>query len=128
MASQQKSAGVILVVEDEWIIRQMIIDRLADDGFEVVEAASGEDALAKIKANPSIDVIFTDISLGGRINGWQVAGAFRKRYPEAGVVFTSGQKYVAPATVPGSLFYQKPYDPARIATTCGQLAHDAVPA
>src|SRR5215218_5326868 len=62
----------VLVVEDEWLVRELIVGELLDAGFDVVEAESGEAALARYhEHNP--DVLFTDIRLPGQIDGWDVA-------------------------------------------------------
>jgi CheY-like chemotaxis protein len=66
-------AVVVLVVEDEYLIRCDIADHLRQAGFTVVETASGEEAIAMCKSDISIDIVFTDIHLIGSASGWDVA-------------------------------------------------------
>lgn len=68
-------SGVVLVVEDEWLIRDEIVSWLRQAGWEVLEASTGEGAVGPI------DVLITDIQLAGYLSGWDVAGAFRGHNP-----------------------------------------------
>jgi|SRR3954451_4086413 CheY-like chemotaxis protein len=73
----------VLVVEDEWLVRELIVAELLEAGFDVVEAESGEAALARYH-NP--DVLFTDVRLPGRIDGWDVAERCRASNSDLPVV------------------------------------------
>ena len=73
---------VVLVVEDESLVRERIADELRTYGWHVLEAASGEDALA-LTADNQIDVVFTDILLPGHMSGWEIAESLRARVPTA---------------------------------------------
>lgn len=53
-----------------------VADELREAGYTVVEAPSGEEAIALCKSGMTIDVLFTDISLGGTATGWDVAKRF----------------------------------------------------
>src|SRR6478609_4568056 len=80
----------VLVVEDETLIRIYVADELRAAGYEVVEAGSGEEALGLLGSASDIDVILTDIRLGGTIDGYAVAAEFRKRHSRIKIVFVSG--------------------------------------
>ena len=67
----------ILVVEDEFIVREDIARYLRDAGWVVVEAESGHRAVAMCRSDTPVDVLFTDIQLNDSVNGWEVAEAFR---------------------------------------------------
>ena len=67
-AANGARAAVVLVVEDEALIRCAVADRLREAGYTVVETASGEEAIAMCKSDLSIDIVFTDIA-----SGWDVA-------------------------------------------------------
>ena len=73
---------VALVVEDEWLLRDDIATELKSEGWHVVEAANGEVAFDLFDMQ-TIDVLFTDIQLGGWLNGWDVAEALRRRTPNS---------------------------------------------
>jgi CheY-like chemotaxis protein len=113
---------VVLVVEDEWFVSMTVVDELESKGCHVLEAASGEDALAYLSRGHAVDVVFTDIRLGGRIDGWDVAEAFREQDPYIGVIYTSGQTLDERHDVSGSLFYRKPHQPDEVADACCWMA------
>jgi len=113
---------VVLVVEDEWLVSSVVVDDLRERGFVVIEAASGEDALACLAGDHAVDVVFTDIHLGNGISGWDVAEAFRKADPDVGVIYASGQSLDSRRDVPGSLFFRKPYSPSAVSEACTRMA------
>ena len=122
MSSHQHSpALIILVVEDEWLVRDAIVQHLQDAGCHVLEAASGEAALSVLDREQAIDVLLTDIRLEGGINGWQVGEAFRKKHADMPVIYASGHSIEPPRQVPGSLFFNKPYSPSEILNACQRL-------
>jgi CheY-like chemotaxis protein len=108
-------------VEDEGLTRTAIADHLRDAGFVVVEAGSGEAALAQHDVHGSINVIFTDIRLGGKLNGWDVAEAFRAWDPDISILYTSGNSIAPPRNVARSLFFEKPYALDAVADACCRL-------
>ena len=102
----------VLVVEDEFLVRDMIVHEMMHAGFEVLEAASAEDALTLSSAIDRLDLLFTDIRLPG-MNGWQLAEQIRVRYAEVPVIYASG--YAERVTLlPRSRFLQKPYMPSQV--------------
>ena len=82
-------ARVALVVEDEWIVRDHIVRELKAHGWTVIEATTGEDALALFDGC-EVDVLLTDIQLAGAMNGWEVAHAVRAAIPRLPVIYASG--------------------------------------
>jgi len=80
----------VLVVEDEWLVRADVAAYLRSAGCGVIEAADGETALAPIEDGALLDVLFTDIALGGRIDGWELGEKLRVHRPRAGVIYASG--------------------------------------
>ena len=114
--TQQTDARCVLVVEDDAIVRMFIVSHLSDEGYLVLEASSGEEAIAILRATnpPAISVVFTDIQLGGWVTGWDVADAFREAHPEIPLIYTSGQIQNRKRQLPGSTFLPKPYLPCDI--------------
>ena len=100
---------VVLIVEDEVMIRLSIADEFRDRGWHVLEADKGEAAVETLLAN-HIDVLFTDIRLAGTMTGWEVAAALRQHSPDAAVIYASGNGRDPSRQVTGSLFFSKPYD------------------
>jgi two-component system, response regulator PdtaR len=99
----------ILVVEDEVLIRALIAEELRLEGFSVIEAGRAEEALTYINAGEQVDLVFSDIRMPGSLNGLQLAGILRDKYPDILVILTSGN---APTMHVGIVqaFVPKPYD------------------
>jgi CheY-like chemotaxis protein len=114
----------ILVVEDDALVRQMAVECLTDEGFEVIEAGSGEEALNHCRENEP-DLLFTDIRLPGRITGWDVAEQCRKSNPGIPVIYATGYSPVLPRPVSGSIGFQKPYSPQQIVDAIRVLSRSA---
>jgi len=112
---------VVLVVEDEFLLRCSIAERLREAGYHAVEAVSGEEAIAVAESAMSIDIVFTDINLRGAASGWDVAEYVRRDRPNAPVIYTSGKSADAQRCVPGSVFIPKPYQCADVLAACQQL-------
>ena len=116
----EAAARVVLVVEDEAVVRAAIAEEFRNYGWQVLEAASGEDALALIADN-YIDVVFTDIQLAGVMSGWDTAEALRARAPAVAVLYTSGNACDPARQVGASLFIGKPYEPSFVIEVCHSL-------
>jgi two-component system, response regulator PdtaR len=84
------SAGTVLVVEDEALIRMMVVEELRDSGFRVVEAANAPEAMALFAADAEIDVVFSDVHMPGAINGLGLAQWVLGQRPGVTVILTSG--------------------------------------
>jgi PAS domain S-box-containing protein len=80
----------ILVAEDDPFVRSSVILMVEGLGYTVVAAVNGNDALLKLRANPKIDMLFTDIVMPGGMSGWQLAELAREIRPGLPVVFSSG--------------------------------------
>ncbi|AZI34994.1 putative response regulator [Caenibius tardaugens NBRC 16725] len=110
MTKLDKAGGpLILVVEDEILIRMVMADDLRLAGFQVLEAINGEEALALFTANPHICLILSDIRVPGSIDGVQFATLVKQQRPDLPVVLVSahlpdGRESVA------DHFFRKPYD------------------
>jgi CheY-like chemotaxis protein len=109
---------VVLVVENEWLLRDCIAAHLRAARLRTLEARSGEVAISLLEAGKHIDVVFTDIQLGGRINGWEVGEKFRKVLPQIPIIYTSGTTLRSELAVPKGLFISKPYEPEAVVKAC----------
>lgn len=103
----------ILVVEDDPLIRGFVVDALREEGYYVIHASDGDEALAWCKRRVA-EVLVTDIRLPGKIDGWQIAERCREHHPGLPVIYATGFSPVTPRPVPGSLLLQKPYHPEQI--------------
>jgi CheY-like chemotaxis protein len=113
----------VLVVEDECLIREMLVEALIEQGFEVAAVACGEDALRQIAQGFPCDVLFTDVNLGRGIDGVALSWSARKLRPALPVVYASGSVGGLRQlhAVPGASFLRQPYDPKLL----GALLHAA---
>ena len=109
-------ARQILIVEDEFLIRLTLSEVLGDEGYEVLEAESGDEAVAILDRSPAIAVLLTDIQLPGKLDGRALAEHARKTRPDLPVIFMTGRPDSVRSTSPGAkeMFVAKPYLPSEI--------------
>jgi CheY-like chemotaxis protein len=100
---------VILVVEDDVLIRAATAQYLRGSGFDVVEAVSVEEAVTILQATKSVQVVFTDVKLSGTQTGFDLSEIIQRDYPNTGVLFTSGVVQEGDASAKGITFIRKPY-------------------
>ncbi len=114
----------ILLVEDEFLISDMVAGVLAEHGFQVHAVATAKDALQHLTCGAPCDVLFTDINLPGGIDGGKLALLARELRPNLPVVYASGLVGAIELlnAVPGSAFVPKPYDPEKVCTLLQRFA------
>jgi PAS domain S-box-containing protein len=119
-AAVPKGHGTILIAEDDPFVRSSVVLRVEALGYKVVAAVNGVDALAQLRANPEIDMLFTDVVMPGSMSGWELAEQARQIRPGLPVVFSSG--YALETLVeqgraqPHSIILTKPYRKAELAS------------
>ena len=123
---RMNSAGVrrpvILIVEDDFLIRMNAAEMIADAGFDVIEAGNADEAIVILEARPDIHVVFTDIQMPGSMDGLKLARFVRGRWPPIKIVATSGNTVVRDGDLPeGGVFLPKPYTFDTIASTLREL-------
>ncbi|MGI4976829.1 MAG: response regulator [Janthinobacterium lividum] len=115
----------MLLVEDEPVIREIMAESLVDAGYDVVEAASGDEAMALIRARiHAFTILVTDFHMPGDSNGADVAACLRVEYPGLPVVIASGRPDVfKPAwrTELGYGLLRKPYVPRELVALIRQM-------
>ena len=99
------------------LIRLHVADTFRDCGFEVAEAADGDKAIAQLQKDPSIEAVFTDITLPGTLDGFSIARWVRAHRPGVPVVLTSGEVTEAHAQAISKQepFFAKPCDYVEVA-------------
>jgi CheY-like chemotaxis protein len=113
---------VVLIVEDDVLIRMNAADVIAADGFEVIEAATADHAITFLENRLDITIVFTDIQMPGSMDGLKLAAAIRRRWPPIMIVATSGLVNVTKKDLPeGGRFLTKPYSPEQIIRTLREL-------
>jgi DNA-binding NtrC family response regulator len=107
--------SVILVVDDDALVRVHSNLALEDAGYEVVEASNAADALAKLEERPDIAALFTDVRMPGDLNGIDLANAVHAQRPDIAILVTSGADNGTTAALPkAARFVQKPYTGAQL--------------
>jgi len=103
-----RNGPVVLVVEDDPLVRAVTVERFDDAGLIVIEADNAEWAISILETNAQfVQVLFTDIVLPGAIDGLSLAIQARKRWPWLAVAMTSGG--IEPIDLPyGVRFFPKP--------------------
>jgi CheY-like chemotaxis protein len=110
------SGAVILVVEDHPLIRLSALDLIRTAGFEGVEAAGADEAIAILETRDDIRLVFTDIEMPGTMDGLKLAHYIRNRWPPIHLIVASGKAILEESQLPaGSRFFAKPYDHKSIA-------------
>jgi len=113
---------VVLIVEDEFLLRMDAVGMITDAGFEVVEAANADDAIEILEARRDISVVFTDIQMPGSMDGLKLARAIRGRWPPIKIVATSGLVDVGEKDLPeGGRFLAKPYQSKELTDVLREL-------
>jgi CheY-like chemotaxis protein len=111
VGSSSKTSSVILIVEDETLIRWGAVKMVEDAGFEVLEAANADEAIQILESRSDIRVIFTDIHMPGSMDGLKLAHAVRYRWPPIKIIVTSGHGFPNEQALPeGGRFVPKPYN------------------
>lgn len=114
---------VVLVVEDEPLLRMTAVDMVVDAGFEAVEASDAIQAIEILEKRLDIRIVFSDIDMPRGMDGMKLAAAIRDRWPPIKIILTSGyftsDKVYMPAR---SVFYPKPYDADKIVETLHKMA------
>jgi CheY-like chemotaxis protein len=110
---------VVLIVEDEWLLRGLAVEFVEDAGFVVLEARDADEAAALLETRSDIDLLFTDIDMPGSMDGLKLAHTVRDRWPLIKILITSGQRRPELSDLPlNSVFLGKPY---RCKTAIAQL-------
>jgi len=113
---------VVLIVEDEFLLRMDAVDMIAEAGFEVLEAGNADEAIGILESRPDITVVFTDIQMPGSMDGLKLARAVRGRWPPVKIVATSGHFHLGETDLPeGGRFLPKPYSSVQVTGVLREL-------
>src|SRR4051812_21230266 len=105
------SRAVILMVEDELLIRMDAVEMIEEAGFDVVEAASVDEAIAILEDHEGISLVLTEMP--GSMNGIKLAAAVRDRWPPIKIVATSGRVKLGVDDLPQGPFFAEVVQPRR---------------
>src|SRR5664279_1506382 len=114
---------VVLVVEDEPFVRLMGVDILEEAGFDVLQASNAGEALLLLEAHPEVRVVFSDVEMPGSLDGLELARCICQRWPEIGIVLTSGHQIGTDMLPRDGTFLIKPYDGTALVRTIEEIIH-----
>jgi two-component sensor histidine kinase/FixJ family two-component response regulator len=102
---------IVLIVEDEMVLRMRAVDIVEDAGFLAVEAVSADEAIQVLETRDDISLLFTDIQMPGSMDGLKLAYAVHTRWPHIKIILVSGEVAVTDADKPtDSRFFPKPLE------------------
>ncbi|MES2292675.1 MAG: response regulator [Pseudomonadota bacterium] len=106
--------AVVLIVDDEPILRMSGAAMVEDAGFEPIEASHADEAIQILESRNDVRLLLTDIDMpNGSLNGLKLAAAVRRRWPPIAIIIVSGHQVPTGEELPeGSTFYAKPYPEA----------------
>jgi len=114
---------VVLVVEDEPVLRMMAVDMVEDAGFEALEAADATQAIEILQSRLDIRIVFTDIDMPQGMDGMRLAAAIRDRWPPIEIILTSGYATPDADSLPArSVFFPKPYVAEKVVEVMHRMA------
>lgn len=103
--------AVVLVVEDEMLLRMRAVDMVEDAGYTSVQAVDADEAVTILESRSDIALLFTDIQMPGSMDGLRLAHAVHERWPPIKIILVSGQLKLADIEIPAnSRFFGKPLE------------------
>ena len=117
MLDRAKIPPIVLIVEDDMILRMRSVDIVEDAGYTPVEAVDADQAFGILRSRSDIALLFTDIQMPGSMDGLQLAHAVYERWPQLKIILVSGQLKLSSAEIPrDSRFFGKPLVSGQIIT------------
>jgi two-component system, response regulator PdtaR len=114
---------LILLVEDEPLVRETNIDVLQEAGFRVLEARDADEAFGLLRHRPDVEVVLTDVDMPGSIDGFEFARLAAQGWPDVRVVVMSGKTTPGPGDLPQeAVFLSKPFRPESLTALLRRLA------
>ena len=119
-------AKVVLIVEDDELLRLYAADMLQEAGFEVIKAENAADALSKMAERPDIHVLFTDVQMPGQLDGMALASKIHQLWPHVLLLITSGDAQPAMSDIRDyGDFLSKPYKGEEVVRKINNLERQA---
>lgn len=116
---------LVLLIEDEPLLRMLLADYIEDAGCEVVAAPSAAEAIAILTTRTDIRVVVADLDVRGTVMGLELAALIRDRWPPIELVLT-GALAPQPATIPArGVFHGKPFDQRGMVSSIRRFAAGA---
>ena len=115
-------APLVLIVEDEFLVRLYAVEMIQEAGYRAVEAADADEAIRVLETRNDIKIVFTDVNMPGSMDGLKLAHVVRDRWPPVQLIVSSGRIVIPERELPaGGRFLGKPYRYSDIVRTLRQL-------
>jgi CheY-like chemotaxis protein len=114
----------VLLVEDDWLVRLLMVETLEEAGLDVVQASDGDEAERLIDGADGFDLLLTDVGMPGRLDGIGLAEHARERHPSLPVVYVTGRPDLMLGRTrlgPHDAFLPKPYGPFEVLAAVRRL-------
>ena len=111
---------IVLVVEEEALIRMSAVHMIEDAGYAAVEACNADEAIGILEKLRDIRAVFTDISMSGSMDGLKLAHSIRNRWPPIHLILTSGLN-MQDKLPPNGRFVGKPYTAEDVTKALNEL-------
>ena len=133
MSKNNVPSPIVLVVEDDMVLRMRAVDVVEDAGFTPLEAVNADEAIAILESRPDISLLYTDVQMPGSMDGLKLAHAVHGRWPHIKIILVSGQVAVTDDEKPrNSRFFGKPVSMKQIVSELQDMigggASDDIPA
>ena len=117
------SGKIVVIVEDEFLVRDVAVCELEDNGFTVVEFDSADAALPYLRQHGGeAAIVVTDVQMPGHLNGLEMVDILSQLWPGVPVLVTSGGSLVDPRRLPScATFLPKPWFPADMVAQVGRM-------
>jgi CheY-like chemotaxis protein len=124
--SMRSAQPVILIVEDDTLLRMDAVAMIKAEGYQTIEATNADDAIMLLESRADIAVIFTDVQMPGSMDGLKLAAAVKDRWPPVKIIATSGLGTVGVSDLPeGGRFIPKPYTGSQISTAIREFLRES---
>jgi CheY-like chemotaxis protein len=115
ICAERPGPPIILIVEDDPLLRMIAVEYVEDAGYLAVEAENADEALEILECHSDIALLLTDINMPGSMDGAGLTLAVRARWPAINIIVVSGQMQLFDlALPPGCSFFGKPYQPSAL--------------
>jgi CheY-like chemotaxis protein len=115
---------VVLVVEDESLVRATAVEMAKNAGFEAIAASDADEAIRILESRSDIRAVFTDVQMPGSMDGLRLVQVVRSRWPPVALIVTSGHTDVKLSDLPtGGRFLPKPYQMTQLKHVLQELVH-----
>jgi two-component system, response regulator PdtaR len=113
---------VVLVVEDDGLIRMSAMQMVEQAGFEAIAASDADEAIRILESRNDIRAVFSDVQMPGSLDGLKLAQVVKSRWPPVALILTSGRAHIQEADLPtGGRFLDKPYQSSELEAALRQV-------